>query len=89
MLNPSRVALDELVSGRGEAFLEKIIQAAIDLPAPQEYELRALLTQDLDTLLRPTPDDLWDSHAWANLYLGGVRVERRLELPLMSIRTAA
>lgn len=56
----------------GDDYLEKIVQAPFDLPLPDRTSLRRLLFEQIDEVLAGTPEELWDSVEWGNLYWGGI-----------------
>lgn len=65
-------ALTEKQDLPGDQYLEKIVQVPVDLPAPDRTALQAMLSGRLDTILRDTPDELFDQDYWQNVYLGGI-----------------
>lgn len=65
-------ALTEKQDLPGDQYLEKIVQVPIDLPAPDRTALQAMLSERLDTILRDTPEELFDQDYWQNVYLGGI-----------------
>ena len=52
----------------GEAYIEKVVQAAADLPLPDAANLHSLLTEDLDRLLEAWAPQNWDVERWLNTY---------------------
>ncbi len=56
----------------GEDYLEKIVQVPFELPAVDKTSLRSALFQKLDQVLVGTPDGLFDSTYWGNVYHEGL-----------------
>lgn len=56
----------------GEAYLEKIIQVAFELPIPDKSSLRRLLFEKLDGIFADTPIELLDKIHWGNIYFQGI-----------------
>jgi predicted KAP-like P-loop ATPase len=56
----------------GQSYLEKIIQVPFELPLPDEVALRNLLFEKLDAILQDTPEDLFDSDHWSDVYWEGI-----------------
>ena len=65
-------ALTEKQELPGDQYLEKIVQVPVDVPAPDRTALQAMLSGRLDTILRDTPEELFDQNYWQNVYLGGI-----------------
>lgn len=61
-------ALEEVQRGDGEAYLEKIIQIPIHLPEIQKAELRRLLFDKLDVILKNCPDISFEENHWRKLF---------------------
>ncbi|WP_026734208.1 KAP family NTPase [Fischerella sp. PCC 9605] len=55
-----------------EASLEKIIQFNFEVPIPDKISLRRLLFEKLDIVMADTPQELFDSIYWGNVYLQGI-----------------
>lgn len=56
----------------GDAYLEKIIQVAFELPLPDKTSLRRLLFDKLDGIFADTPKELFDQIHWGNIYFPGI-----------------
>jgi len=56
----------------GQSYLEKIIQVPFELPLPDEVALRNLLFEKLDAILQDTPEELFDSDHWSDVYWEGI-----------------
>jgi len=65
-------ALEQLQPGFGDDYLSKIVQAPLDLPSPDPGALRRLLFEQLDSVLHDTPEHLFDSVAWGNVFFDGI-----------------
>jgi predicted KAP-like P-loop ATPase len=65
-------AVSRLQGAPGDDYLEKIVQAPFDLPLPDRTSLRRLLFEQIDEVLIGTPEGLWDSVEWGNLYWEGI-----------------
>jgi len=65
-------AVSRLQGASGDDYLEKIVQAPFDLPVPDRTSLRRLLFEQIDEVLTGTPEELWDSVEWGNLYWEGI-----------------
>ncbi len=55
-------------SKEGKEFLEKIIQLPFDVPPITKNDLESLLFDRLKYILRHVPEEMWNSHYWANIY---------------------
>jgi len=64
--------LDQDQEGHGGDFLEKIVQVAFELPAPQGNAVHDLVLSRFEQLLAKTPETLFDKHHFANLYWKGI-----------------
>lgn len=73
-------AINEQTGLPGERYLEKIIQVPFELPRPDRVTLRTALFKRLDGVMASTPDGLFDSIHWSNIFHSGldplVRVPR-------------
>ena len=49
-------------------FIEKIIQVNFHVPAVEEVRLQKILFDELDKILKPFPDELWDVSRWSSVY---------------------
>ncbi|QIR36497.1 AAA family ATPase [Tolypothrix sp. PCC 7910] len=56
----------------GDIYLEKIIQAAFELPIPEKTLLRRLLFEKLNTIFSNTPKEIFDFTHWSNIYFSGI-----------------
>jgi predicted KAP-like P-loop ATPase len=56
----------------GEAYLEKIVQVAFELPLADKTLLRKLLFAKLNAVLADTPKQLLNQTRWGNLYYQGI-----------------
>jgi len=65
-------SLGKVQAATGAAYLEKIIQAQLDIPMPDQSAIQKMLFEELDGALAGTPEALFDVDAWLNLYYGGV-----------------
>ncbi len=65
-------ALEKVQEGKGEDYLEKIIQAPIELPLINKTTIRKMLFEELDEVLSGTPNELFDSTYWENVYQDGI-----------------
>ena len=65
-------ALEKVQEGKGENYLEKIIQVPIELPLVDKITIRKMLFEKLDVVLFGTPDELFDSTYWENVYWDGI-----------------
>lgn len=58
----------------GRAYLDKIVQVGLNLPAIEEQRFQSCFDHDLGMILAGAKAaQLFDQHRWANLYLGGLR----------------
>lgn len=67
-------ALGSISNGRGEAFLEKIVQVAIDIPAPPIFKIHQHLLQNIDRIMQEVgiPEVEFDLERWANIWIPGI-----------------
>lgn len=69
LLAYDRSRVEEAVSkSGGQSYLDKIVQLAIDLPAPDSNRLDQYRLELLAEAVRPLPDRLWQQPRWALLY---------------------
>ncbi len=54
-------------------FLEKIIQVNFHIPSVEDIRLSKVLFDELDTILKPFPDGLWDIERWGSFYRDGYK----------------
>lgn len=72
----------------GRSFLEKIVQVAFDVPAPDGFDLTRLLEQEIErTTDAPAIQKLWDKSQWNRLLLTGL--SRYITTPRRAIRYAS
>ncbi len=65
-------ALEKVQEGKGEEYLEKIVQIPIEIPLPDKISIRKMLSEELDTVLSGTPDELLDATRWQNVYWNSI-----------------
>lgn len=67
-------ALDEISKGEGRAFLEKIVQAAFDLPRVPLPVIHSFVTGELAQLAGPyaTPENGFEQVRWGNILLTSI-----------------
>jgi predicted KAP-like P-loop ATPase len=65
-------ALEEVHEGRGEQYLEKIVQAPFELPHPDRAQLQALLVRRVAEVLGDIPDGQFDATYWGNVLIDGI-----------------
>jgi len=65
-------AISEQTGMPGERYLEKIIQVPFELPPVDRIALRAALFRGLDEIIKDTPEGLFDSAYWVNVYHDGL-----------------
>ncbi|RLC07336.1 MAG: NTPase, partial [Deltaproteobacteria bacterium] len=65
-------ALDTLQSSSGESYVEKIVQCPFDLPSSDRVSLRRLLFEQIDEIMKGTPEELIDTVEFGNLYWDGI-----------------
>ena len=67
-----RKALEE--SGfSGQAYLEKIVQVAFQMPPPETELLFRIFFEQLDGVLGQVPETRWDERRWVNLFHAGLK----------------
>ena len=57
----------------GEDYLKKIVQVGFDIPPPEPIKLQRILIDELNKLIKPMPEEEWDSDRWQELYGVGLR----------------
>jgi predicted KAP-like P-loop ATPase len=65
------VVLEALAAVHGESgrgYLEKVVQAPIELPPIDRHALQTLLLEQLDLIISNSPERLWESDRWLDLY---------------------
>jgi len=65
-------ALEKVQEGKGEDYLEKIVQVPIELPLAEKILIRRILFEELDAVLAETPKELFDPTYWGNVYWDGI-----------------
>ena len=60
-------ALDE-ENVPGRAYLEKIIQLSFDVPEIAEMHLRSQVFEELDRVIKDTPEEYFDQERWPDVY---------------------
>jgi len=65
-------ALEKVQEGKGEDYLEKIVQVPIELPLADKISIRKMLFEELDAVLSETPNGLFDTTYWGNVYWDGI-----------------
>lgn len=58
--------------GSGQGYMDKIVQVPFELPAIDRISLRNMLFEKLDKVIAGTPEELFDSSRWGNVYFGGI-----------------
>lgn len=67
------LALDELSGGRGNEYLEKIVQVLFHVPKPSSNAVHRVLFDGLDEfILREGAKERWNSWHWNNIWSGGL-----------------
>lgn len=59
--------------GEKDEFLEKIIQVNFHIPAVEDIRLRKVLFDELDVILKPFPEGLWDVERWGTVFRNGYK----------------
>ncbi|HEY8875982.1 MAG TPA: KAP family NTPase, partial [Roseateles sp.] len=65
-------ALTTSLNVDGDAYMEKIVQAAFSLPAVDKSRLQRKLFEDLNTLVEALPMGAFDATYWGNVYYDGL-----------------
>jgi len=65
-------ALEKVQEEKGENYLEKIIQVPIKLPLADKNIIRKMLFEELSVVLSGTPNELFDSTYWEDVYWDGI-----------------
>ena len=65
-------ALEKVQEGKGEDYLEKIIQVPIELPLANKTTIKKMLIDELNAVLSGTPEELFDQTYWGNVYFDGI-----------------
>lgn len=55
----------------GKEYIEKIVQIPFDVPVVEQVKLDRILFQELDKLIKPIPEEMWDQKHWGNMFYGG------------------
>ncbi len=66
-------SLDTAQGVSGRAYLEKIVQAAFDVPLPDASRITSILHAGLNEALAVIPNSEWDDSRWSSLYHNGFR----------------
>jgi len=59
--------------GEDKTFLEKIIQVNFHVPMVEDVRLQNLLLKELDKVLKPFSNELWDRERWSFIYNEGYK----------------
>lgn len=66
-------ALDKVSEGRGDQYLEKIVQVAYHVPQAHQGSIREILFRGIDEILEANNAEIrWDQNRWADVYLKGM-----------------
>lgn len=65
-------AISEQTGLPGDRYLEKIIQVPFELPGVDRTTLRQALFSRLDAVMSPTPEGIFDSTHWTNIFHSGL-----------------
>ncbi len=65
-------ALTETQEVSGEAYLDKIIQIAFELPSPDNTSLRRLLFEKLESVMADAQKQLFEPAYWSKIYYQGI-----------------
>lgn len=65
-------ALNQACDGAGQEYLDKIVQAPLDVPLVDRVMLRRNFSEQLNKVLQGTPVELYDQTAWGNLFWDGI-----------------
>ena len=66
-------ALNNVQSGNGKAYLEKIVQVPFEIPAPNMESIYDLLISKLNSILEGITDEQFDQNMWAELFRTGLK----------------
>ena len=78
-------AIDKIQGvSKGAQYLEKIIQDAHEMPAPDRIELDRIFLRKLDIIFKDKPETLFDASLLMNLFADGIRF--LIKTPRQSIR---
>ncbi len=61
-------ALQEIQGTSGEAYLEKILQVPFELPIPDPFSLRMIVTEALELILGGLSDEVSEQSRWVRIY---------------------
>ena len=67
-------ALEKVQEGKGEKYLEKIVQVPIELPLADKISIRKMLFEEIDAVLSGTSNELFDTTHWGNVYWDGINL---------------
>jgi predicted KAP-like P-loop ATPase len=79
-------SLEYLHPGSGQDYLEKIVQAGFELPAPDRLSIRSLFFERLDAIISGTDPKTFDQAYWGNVFLEGI--DSFLDTPRDAVRLA-
>ena len=57
----------------GEEFLKKIVQLSFPLPRVDQQDLFRILFREIDEMIKPFDNNLWDQHRWEDLFESGLK----------------
>ena len=66
-------ALEKVQSGKGEAYLEKVVQVPFEIPSPNMTSIHNAFFSKLDETLGDIPEEKWDPAMWRELFHYGFR----------------
>ena len=66
-------ALERVQRGRGEEYLEKVIQVPFEIPSPNINSILSVFTSKLERVLGIIPDEKWDQVIWLELFTYGFK----------------
>ena len=66
-------ALQDVQSGDGEEYLQKIVQVPFDLPIPFSDDIHSIFLSKLEAIVKDYPEDKWDNDYWRDLFHFGLK----------------
>lgn len=57
----------------GAEYIEKIVQIPFDVPVVEQVKLDRILFNEINRLIKPFPQSIWDDKNWGNVYYGGLQ----------------
>jgi predicted KAP-like P-loop ATPase len=66
-------AINEIHTGEGEEYLEKLVQLPFDVPAISKQDLENLLLYRLQDIVKEGPEDSWNKTYWADIYYSSLK----------------